>query len=84
MINKKFKLPQEKIEEIKHFEKKWTELMNNLGEMKINQLELETRELYLKQHYVDLQDMRNTLLNNLKSEYGEGFVDLDQNTYNLK
>jgi len=84
MTNKTITLTQEKIEELLHFEIMWAELMHSLGEMKMNQLELETRELYLKQHYVDLQDMKNTLLGNLRLEHGEGFVDLEQKTYNLK
>ena len=84
MTNKTITLTQEKIEELLHFEKMWAELMHSLGEMKMNQLELETRELYLKQHYVDLQDMKNTLLENLRLEHGEGFIDLEQKTYNLK
>tara|TARA_R110002153_G_scaffold2576_2_gene12506 strand:- start:3413 stop:3664 length:252 start_codon:yes stop_codon:yes gene_type:complete len=80
-MNNVIPLPQETVDEFTKFERMWVELMQELGSLKINQLELETRELYLKQHYVDLSNTRDNLYNNLTQQYGRGELNLEQKVY---
>ncbi len=80
-MNNIIPLPQETIDEFTKFEKMWVELMNELGSLKITQLELETKELYLKQHFVDLQNIRENLYSKLNQQYGKGEINLDQKVY---
>ena len=74
-------LPQETIDEFTNFEIMWGELMHELGSLKITQLELETRELYLKQLFVDLQNTRENIYGTLTQQYGVGQLNLEQKVY---
>jgi len=80
-MSKSTPLSQETIDEIHQLNKQWEELMHELGTLKMNQLEIETRELYLKQHYVDIQDTKNKIFSDLSQKYGKGSVDLEQKMY---
>ena len=84
MMNNQIPLPQETIDELHQYNKKWEEIMRELGTLKINQLDIETRELYLKQHYVDIQDTKNKIFSDLSQKYGKGNVDLKQKMYILE
>jgi len=80
-MNNIIPLPQETIDEFTKFENMWGELMHELGSLKISQLELETKELYLKQLFIDLQNTRENLYNNLTQQYGRGELNLEQKVY---
>jgi hypothetical protein len=80
-MSKIIPLPQETIDKIYNFNSKWEELMHELGTLKLTQLETEARELYLKQHYIDLQDIKNKIFSDLEQKYGKGKVNLEQKSY---
>ena len=74
-------LPQETVDEFTKFENMWGELMHELGSLKISQLELESKELYLKQLFIDLQNTRENLYGQLTQRYGRGELNLEQKVY---
>jgi len=74
-------LPQETVDEFTKFENMWGELMHELGSLKIAQLELESKELYLKQLFIDLQNTRENLYGQLTQRYGRGELNLEQKVY---
>ncbi len=74
-------LPQETVDEFTKFENMWGELMQELGSLKISQLELESKELYLKQLFIDLQNTRENLYGQLTQRYGRGELNLEQKVY---
>ncbi len=76
-------LPQETVDEFTKFENMWGELMQELGSLKISQLELESKELYLKQLFIDLQNTRENLYGQLTQQYGRGELNLEQKVYIL-
>jgi len=76
-------LPQETVDEFTKFENMWGELMHELGSLKIAQLELESKELYLKQLFIDLQNTRENLYGQLTQRYGRGELNLEQKVYIL-
>jgi hypothetical protein len=76
-------LPQETVDEFTKFENMWGELMHELGSLKIAQLELESKELYLKQLFIDLQNTRENLYGQLTQQYGRGELNLEQKVYIL-
>jgi hypothetical protein len=77
-------LPQETVDEFTKFENMWGELMHELGSLKIAQLELESKELYLKQLFIDLQNTRENLYGQLTQQYGRGELNLEQKAYILR
>jgi hypothetical protein len=77
-------LPQETVDEFTKFENMWGELMHGLGSLKISQLELESKELYLKQLFIDLQNTRENLYGQLTQQYGRGELNLEQKAYILR
>lgn len=80
-MNNIIPLPQETIDEFTKFENMWGELMHELGSLKISQLELESKELYLKQLFIDLQNTRENLYSRLTQQYGRGELNLEQKVY---
>lgn len=81
MINKPTLLSQKEIDDISRINNMFRNLINDLGDVNLKKLELESRDLYLKQHYIDLQNTQNKIINDLTQKYGEGDIDLEQGMY---
>ena len=75
------KLQEEHINMLKSLQRKKQELAEEAKQIGLMKLELETREVNLKEFYADLINFEKKAVNIVQQEYGQGVVDLETGTF---
>jgi hypothetical protein len=73
-------LTVEEIEKIKDFQLKNQELVNYLGQIDLQKINLELSREQIKKDIIVMNEEQNTFATEIQTKYGEGQVDLESGT----
>jgi hypothetical protein len=71
----------EEIEKIKEFQFKNQELVNYLGQIDLQKINLELSREQIKKDIATMNEEQNAFATEIQSKYGEGQVDLESGTF---
>jgi hypothetical protein len=71
----------EEIEKIKEFQFKNQELVNYLGQIDLQKINLELSREQIKKDIATMNEEQNAFATEIQSKYGEGKVDLESGTF---
>ena len=71
----------EEIQKFKEFQQKNQELINVLGQIELQKLNLDISKDQIKQQMIDMSEEQNSFAQEIQSKYGEGQVDIDKGVF---
>ena len=81
MNENKIKLTEKQIEKINYIKEQYGNISNELGILEMQLFNLENKKLELKTEYMDIQKVESDFLNDIQEEYGEGELNIEENTF---
>jgi len=74
-------LTTEEIEKLREFQTKNQELVNVLGQVELQKLNLELTRDNIKQEMLRFSEEQNAFAQEIQSKYGEGQIDIEQGVF---
>ena len=71
----------EELEKFKSYQLKNQEMINILGQIEIQKLNLEISKDQIKQQMMDMSEEQNSFAQEIQSKYGEGQVDIEKGLF---
>jgi hypothetical protein len=71
----------EEIEKFKEFQAKNQELINYLGQIELQKLNLELSRDQIKQDMIGMSDDQNKFAQEIQTKYGEGQIDIEKGVF---
>tara|TARA_R110000868_G_scaffold24234_3_gene95990 strand:+ start:845 stop:1108 length:264 start_codon:yes stop_codon:yes gene_type:complete len=71
----------EEIEKFKEFQAKNQELINYLGQIELQKLNLELSRDQIKQDMIGMSDEQNKFAQDIQTKYGEGQIDIEKGVF---
>ncbi len=71
----------EEIEKFKEFQTKNQELINYLGQIELQKLNLELSRDQIKQDMIGMSDEQNKFAQEIQTKYGEGQIDIEKGVF---
>jgi len=75
------KLTEEEVSKLKNFQSEFQNLVEIIGNVEIQIMDLELKKEELKQNFNQLKQQELTLAKELKEKYGEGSISLETNEF---
>lgn len=69
------KLTEQELTELRDFQKKLNEVLIQLGQLELQQLNIDYNKAELKERYNGLMNIQTSLSKSLSEKYGDGIVD---------
>lgn len=81
MKENEVKLKDDFIKKLKYIQTEYSQITQDIGLIELEKINLKQRKLELENTYNDIKNMEETFLKDMYDEYGEGHVNIKENTY---
>jgi hypothetical protein len=71
----------EELDQFKSYQQRNQEIINILGQIEIQKLNLDISKDQIKQQMIDMSEEQNTFAQSIQSKYGEGQIDIEKGLF---
>jgi hypothetical protein len=71
----------EELDQFKSYQQKNQEMINILGQIEIQKLNLDISKDQIKQQMIDMSEEQNKFAQSIQSKYGEGQIDIEKGLF---